>query len=163
MTQFDYLLNAFEHASQATRPAAEGYADKRKALFAYVRGLEAAAPPVDAQPVGVCELIHPAPADASPAGDPTYTDDLELRYAEVCEERDHLRRALAKPAAPVAQFDMATFQTLMAEYGEAQFMYGEWSADCEDSGQRLCDDVIAKRTALLNYLRQFARRDGEAG
>lgn len=25
---------------------------------------------------------------------PTYTDDLELRYAEVCEERDHLREVL---------------------------------------------------------------------
>lgn len=45
------------------------------------------------------DLSHPAPADASNAGDPTYTDDLELRYAEVCEERDHLRRALAQPAA----------------------------------------------------------------
>jgi len=40
-TQFDYLLNAFEQASQADFPAAHGYRAKREALFAYVRGLEA--------------------------------------------------------------------------------------------------------------------------
>ena len=40
-TQFDYLLNAFERASQAVTPADHGYAEKRRALFAYVRGLEA--------------------------------------------------------------------------------------------------------------------------
>lgn len=40
MTKFDYLLNAFEHASQADEPSAHGYAANRQALFAYVRGLE---------------------------------------------------------------------------------------------------------------------------
>lgn len=40
MTHFDYLLNAFEHASQADNPAKEGYAEKRRALLAYVRELE---------------------------------------------------------------------------------------------------------------------------
>lgn len=39
-TKFDYLLNAFEAASQSHRPAENGYAEKRKALFDYVRGLE---------------------------------------------------------------------------------------------------------------------------
>lgn len=39
-TQFDYLLNAFEAASQSNQPAAFGYAGKRKALYAYVRDLE---------------------------------------------------------------------------------------------------------------------------
>jgi hypothetical protein len=39
-TQFDYLLNAFEAASQHPEPATQDYAAKRKALFAYVRGLE---------------------------------------------------------------------------------------------------------------------------
>lgn len=37
---------------------------------------------------------------------PTYTDDLELRYVEACEERDHLRavlRAQSPAQAPVAQ------------------------------------------------------------
>jgi hypothetical protein len=39
-TEFDYLLNAFEQASQHAEPATVGYAQKRQALFAYVRGLE---------------------------------------------------------------------------------------------------------------------------
>jgi hypothetical protein len=43
-TQFDYLLNAFERASQADKPAEHNYAGKRKALFAYVRDLEATDP-----------------------------------------------------------------------------------------------------------------------
>jgi hypothetical protein len=40
-TKFNYLLNAFEHASQDDNPAAKGYAEKRRALIAHVRGLEA--------------------------------------------------------------------------------------------------------------------------
>jgi hypothetical protein len=39
-TQFDYLLNAFERASQSAEPAKNDYAAKRQALFAYVRDLE---------------------------------------------------------------------------------------------------------------------------
>jgi hypothetical protein len=39
-TQFDYLLNAFERASQSEKPADLDYAGKRKALYAYVRDLE---------------------------------------------------------------------------------------------------------------------------
>jgi hypothetical protein len=48
-TQFDYLLNAFEQASQSDDPARNGYAEKRHALFSYVRRLEriAAARSVD--------------------------------------------------------------------------------------------------------------------
>lgn len=42
-TTFDYLLNAFEAASQHKKPATQGYAMKRGALYAYVRGLEASA------------------------------------------------------------------------------------------------------------------------
>ena len=40
MTHFDYLLKAFEQASQADNPGKEGYAEKRRALLAYVRELE---------------------------------------------------------------------------------------------------------------------------
>lgn len=47
-TQFDYLLNALERASQADKPAEHGYAEKRGALFAYVRRLEALQREVDA-------------------------------------------------------------------------------------------------------------------
>jgi hypothetical protein len=39
-TQFDYLLNALESAAQADKPAEHGYAEERRALFAYVRDLE---------------------------------------------------------------------------------------------------------------------------
>lgn len=47
-TQFDYLLNAFEAASQSAKPAANGYGDKRRAMFAYVRDLESQASQGDA-------------------------------------------------------------------------------------------------------------------
>ena len=40
-TRFDYLLNAFERASQSDTPALNGYAEKRKALYYFVRSLEA--------------------------------------------------------------------------------------------------------------------------
>lgn len=39
-TEFDYLLNAFESASQHAEPATQDYAEKRAAVFAYVRKLE---------------------------------------------------------------------------------------------------------------------------
>jgi hypothetical protein len=50
LTQFDYLLNAFEAASQDDAPADVGYAGKRKALFAYVRDLERRAAAQGAEP-----------------------------------------------------------------------------------------------------------------
>jgi hypothetical protein len=46
-TEFDYLLNALELASQSAHPSQEGYGDKRLALFAYVRKLEAPTIPAD--------------------------------------------------------------------------------------------------------------------
>ncbi|MCC6650644.1 MAG: hypothetical protein IT348_05805 [Candidatus Eisenbacteria bacterium] len=53
LTQFDYLLNAMEAAAQMENPAAYGYAEKRQALYRYVRGLENRpspfAPPADPQ------------------------------------------------------------------------------------------------------------------
>lgn len=39
-TQFNYLLNAMEHAAREAHPAKAGYAGKRKALMAHVRELE---------------------------------------------------------------------------------------------------------------------------
>jgi hypothetical protein len=39
-TQFDYLLNAVLSAGHAEHPSKAGYAEKRAALFAYVRDLE---------------------------------------------------------------------------------------------------------------------------
>jgi hypothetical protein len=43
LTTFDYLLNALEQASQSDKPAENGYGEKRKALLAHVRSLEARA------------------------------------------------------------------------------------------------------------------------
>jgi hypothetical protein len=40
LTKFDYLLNAFERASQHAEPASQDYVGKRRELFAYVRQLE---------------------------------------------------------------------------------------------------------------------------
>lgn len=48
LTQFDYLLNAFEQASQADKPAEHDYGSKRRALYAYVRELERKASEVEA-------------------------------------------------------------------------------------------------------------------
>lgn len=43
----------------------------------------------------VCaDLAEPVPPLPEP--EPTYTDDLELRDAEACKERDHLRTMLAR-------------------------------------------------------------------
>ena len=53
------------------------------------------------------------------AAEPTYTDDLELRYAEVCEERDHLRavlRAQSPAQEPVVQATSDTARRLAAEF-----------------------------------------------
>lgn len=47
-TQFNYLLNAMEHAASEAHPAKAGYAGKRKALMAHVRELERKAALCDA-------------------------------------------------------------------------------------------------------------------
>ena len=39
--QFEFMLNAFEQASQHVQPASVGYAEKRKAVLAFVRDLAA--------------------------------------------------------------------------------------------------------------------------
>lgn len=40
MEQFHYLLNAFERAAQADKPADAGYAEKRAALIAHLEALD---------------------------------------------------------------------------------------------------------------------------
>lgn len=40
--------------------------------------------------------IRAAVGAAQDSNLPTYTDDLELRYVEACEERDHLRQLLPR-------------------------------------------------------------------
>lgn len=60
-------------------------------------------------------MLSAAPAASSPeAADeraPGYVDDLELRYAEVVEERDHLRAALA--SAPAGAGEGASREQLL--------------------------------------------------
>lgn len=57
-TQFDYLLNAFEQASQSDKPADLDYAGKRKALYAYVRGLESERDKVLEEAAQTCESLN---------------------------------------------------------------------------------------------------------
>ena len=64
LTPFDYLLNAFEQASQADHPAREKYGDKRRALYAHVRELERKAALFDAA-AGVQEPRGISPAEAA--------------------------------------------------------------------------------------------------
>lgn len=60
-TQFDYLLNAMERAAQEAHPAKAGYAGKRKALFAYVRDLEARAAVPAVQPQEPVAVVRDLP------------------------------------------------------------------------------------------------------
>lgn len=46
--EFEYLLNAMELAAQSDEPAKLGYAEKRKAVLAYVAALQARADSVSA-------------------------------------------------------------------------------------------------------------------
>ena len=69
-TQFDYLLNAFEEASQSDDPAGHNYRAKREALFKYVRDLENSSngPSMPAEPTmgmwdDFCE-VYKVPFDA---------------------------------------------------------------------------------------------------
>lgn len=109
-TQFDYLLNALEAASQSDKPAEHGYGDKRKALYAYVRDLERQA-----------SLAQEAPAPAMPTdgyekmrgGKPVsfWRDDALEQAAQIAERysadpwaaRDIRAMKSALPAAPEQQ------------------------------------------------------------
>lgn len=83
---------------------------------------------IGATRIALTPLARPsAPADALP----TYTDDLELRYAEACEERDHLREVLKttreapQPAAPWGY----------AVGGHAEVWAGRWVRNFAATGQ----------------------------
>jgi hypothetical protein len=105
-TQFDYLLNAMERAGQAHNPHMEGYGDKRRALFAYVRDLEAraAAPAVQAPEVALWQVRW-----TNPGNDPHRTsecqwEEVNPRHGQTLEQRlDELRsyRSDGKPCYEV--------------------------------------------------------------
>lgn len=100
-TEFDYLLNAFEAASQADHPAEHGYGDKREALFAYVRDLErrahlSAAPTVQAETAAGgtnLDAMRAALREVDPTSEEAYTDAQIAR----------LVAAVAAPAVAASQ------------------------------------------------------------
>jgi hypothetical protein len=101
MTQFDYLLNAMELAAQHTNPAEHGYAQKRQALYAYVRGLE-----------NLLADLAPAPQPASvarkhecPSCD---MDDSERGYVEGWNAALDAVAAAATAPQPTVKFGCIT-------------------------------------------------------
>lgn len=97
LTQFCYLLNAFEAASQSERPAENGYGRKRQALFAHVRALEAAAEERD-RLVGVV-LWALGEGDDFPDWPATVTLTGNPKWWWRKELRERYERALATPPA----------------------------------------------------------------
>ena len=73
------------------------------------------------------EAIRAGVGAAPDSNLPTYTDDLELRYVEACEERDHLRQLLPRagwqlvPVEPTEDMRLA-----MATHGVKHL---EWAGD----------------------------------
>ena len=57
-SQFDYLLNAFEQASQSEDPFHAQYAEKRTALFEYVWELERKALPPEAEAIETLRFVR---------------------------------------------------------------------------------------------------------
>jgi hypothetical protein len=92
-TQFNYLLNAFEHASQEKYPAKAGYAGKRKALLEHVRELERKATMADQLAPVLAFLAGEAPLDGVWFGDPHPTERGAFWW------RKHLRAAADGVAA----------------------------------------------------------------
>lgn len=99
-TQFDYLLNAFERASQAEQPVLHDYAGKRRALFAYVRDLESRPPsPLLAAAVAAAEALEKLmnlrwPSESATTDDGCYTSDLIEKEARTALAA--LRAAIGK-------------------------------------------------------------------
>ena len=94
-TQFDYLLNAFEQASQSARPADSNYAAKRKALYAYVRGLEAA---MSQQVPAVREMLRKALVDIDHMIHCANADEIPFAGDETRELREEIMKYLAAPS-----------------------------------------------------------------
>jgi hypothetical protein len=106
-TQFDYLLNAFEQASQSDKPAEHGYGEKRRALFAYVRELEARAAELAAPAQGVEALAAQIEALPMPGRDRIWRprDAFDAGFRAGIEDSAKLVRSSSVPAAPVQPAD----------------------------------------------------------
>lgn len=98
-TQFDYLLNAMEAAAQHENPADHGYAQKRQALYAYVRGLEnrpsPLATPDTLPPVAVGDIVLIAPSASRDAFPRLISEE---RHAVYMNSEDGRADFLAIPA-----------------------------------------------------------------
>lgn len=69
-TEFDYLLNAFEMASQHTHPSTQGYLEKRRAVLAYVSSLSDKVERMEQALIEIANLrngLGPSPASAMQA------------------------------------------------------------------------------------------------
>jgi len=109
LTQFDYLLNAMLHAGQESKPAEHGYANKRKALYAYVRDLEARAQaaalqaeaPREAPPLDERQLLKEWAEAAGVAINDTWVRPFqEIRTEDLLQLIRAARAALPAPAVP---------------------------------------------------------------
>ena len=92
-------------------------------------------------------------------------DDAEMSESELIKERDALR-ALKVVTSSTTGLDLDEVERLLVECGNASFAAGDWRDDDDDSPEsykELCRKSDAARASLLDYLRQFARRDGEEG
>jgi len=151
-TQFDYLLNAFEQASQSEKPADIGYGDKRRALYTYVRGLESAPSPI------------PAVAVAQPSEMRDILNELTAVWINGCnvmdgidvELRDRINAALAapptgagEPTEPSAENDLlAAVEDLLSGWKYIRSFHGDLYGVGWDRAQHKAEAAIAKVTAL---------------
>lgn len=143
-TQFDYLLNAMEHAAREAHPAKAGYAGKRKALFAYVRDLErrvglstAVELLEDAREV-LEVIVHDAPAD-----------EFSLARALIPRIRAALSAPVAAQAADSAmdseRLDWLTRKILGAELRRIGVKWPAWSPELSREAIDRARALTAKR------------------
>lgn len=99
LTQFDYLLNAMEAAAQQENPASYGYAQKRQALYAYVRGLENRPSPLD----DLSAPASPAPLPPVEVGDVVLLESGGVEYVRTKHAEDYWTGADAEGFPDVAE------------------------------------------------------------
>lgn len=103
MSQFIYLLNAFEAASQHDTPAEVGYAAKRKALLEYVEKLESARPEVvqngwnDA--IAAASKMLRSSADNCQPGSPAETHNWPFVLETMARKVEGLKQTIPSPLA----------------------------------------------------------------
>lgn len=109
-SKFDYLLNAFEAASQSDKPAEHGYGDKRRKLYAYVRDLERCTSPVQAD---AREAFEAATRETIP---PMGQAGIAQWWFSKGLQAGRASRAQEVPAPVLPQSDIDAMQKIQAEY-----------------------------------------------